>query len=67
MNDMHEFPRPSVAVDVAVLSVVPDADGEERLSVLLYRRGAELHPGAWSLPGSFLRERERGNNGDADS
>lgn len=53
-SDLLEFPRPSLAVDVAVLSVV-----EERLSVLLLRRATNTHAGAWSLPGSFVRERER--------
>lgn len=56
---LADFPRPSVAVDVAVLSVVPDADGVNRLSVLLTRRETDTHRGQWSLPGSFVRERER--------
>lgn len=58
-SDLLEFPRPSVAVDVAVLSVVPDEDGDARLCVLLVRRATRTHHGEWSLPGSFLRERER--------
>lgn len=49
-----DYPRPSVAVDTAVLTV---ADGS--LCVLLVRRGEEHHHGEWALPGSFLRERER--------
>jgi 8-oxo-dGTP diphosphatase len=48
------YPRPSVAVDTAVLTV---ADGS--LCVLLVRRGADHQHGKWALPGSFLRERER--------
>lgn len=48
------YPRPSVAVDTAVLTV---ADG--RLCVLLVRRGEDHQHGRWALPGSFLRERER--------
>lgn len=59
MTDLSAFPRPSVAVDVAVCSVVPEADDRLRLSVLLIRRGTGSHHGEWSLPGSFLRERER--------
>lgn len=59
MTDLSRFPRPSVAVDVAVLSVVPDDDGVDRLSVLLLRRATGTEEGRWSLPGSFLRERER--------
>ncbi|MFC9335828.1 NUDIX domain-containing protein [Arthrobacter sp. NPDC057009] len=49
-----DYPRPSVAVDTAVLTV---ADGA--LRVLLVRRGEEHHRGEWALPGTFLRERER--------
>lgn len=59
MSDLSTFPRPSVAVDVAVLSVLPDDDGVDRLSVLLHRRATRTEEGKWSLPGSFLRERER--------
>lgn len=49
-----DYPRPSVAVDTAVLTV---ADGS--LCVLLVRRGEDHQHGKWALPGSFLRERER--------
>lgn len=58
MTDLQHFPRPSVAVDVAVLSVVADGEGVDRLSVLLHRRSTTTERGKWSLPGSFLRERE---------
>lgn len=58
-SDLERFPQPSVAVDVAVLSVVPSDIGELRLSVLCIRRGSGTFEGEWSLPGSFLRERER--------
>lgn len=58
-SDLQRFPRPSVAVDVAVLSVVPSADDELRLRVLCIRRDTGTFQGEWSLPGSFLRERER--------
>lgn len=59
MTDLRDFPRPSVAVDIAVLSVVADGDGVDRLSVLLHRRSTTTQRGKWGLPGSFLRERER--------
>ncbi|HTN99035.1 MAG TPA: NUDIX domain-containing protein [Microthrixaceae bacterium] len=52
--DLSRFPRPSLAVDVAVLSVV---DG--RLAMVLWRRNGRTHHDAWALPGSFVRERER--------
>src|SRR5690606_36560232 len=54
MADLTAFPRPSVAVDVAVLTV---ADG--RLSVVICRRTGRTATGQWALPGSFVRERER--------
>ncbi|MCO4236898.1 NUDIX hydrolase [Pseudarthrobacter sp. MDT3-28] len=47
------YPRPSVAVDTAVLTV---ADGS--LCVLLVRRAEDHQHGKWALPGTFLRERE---------
>lgn len=58
-TDLHTFPRPSVAVDIAVCSVVPDIDGEMHLAVLVHRRETRTETGRWSLPGSFVREYER--------
>lgn len=54
MADLKRFPRPSVAVDVAVLTVVDD-----RLAVVLWRRTGRTHTGEWALPGSFVRAQER--------
>ena len=48
-----EYPRPSVAVDTAALTV--DAG---QLKVLLVRRREEHRTGEWALPGTFLRDRE---------
>ncbi|MCQ1987516.1 NUDIX domain-containing protein [Arthrobacter sp. zg-Y844] len=48
-----DYPRPSVAVDTAALTVAGD-----ELMVLLVRRREEHHAGEWALPGTFLRERE---------
>ena len=45
---------------MAVLTVVPEGpDGAPALAVLLLRRDAAPKAGAWGLPGSFVRERER--------
>jgi 8-oxo-dGTP diphosphatase len=46
----EDFPRPSVAVDIVIFTIV-DAD----LKLLLIRR--EKHPfkGSWALPGGFVR------------
>jgi ADP-ribose pyrophosphatase YjhB (NUDIX family) len=48
---LADYPRPSVAVDTAVLTVVPD----RTLEVLLVRRAES---GEWALPGTFLHEGE---------
>lgn len=48
-----DFPRPSVAVDTAVLTVF-----EGSVCVLLVRRAEDHQHGKWALPGTFLRERE---------
>jgi 8-oxo-dGTP diphosphatase len=48
--DASRFPRPSVAVDVVLLTV---ADGT--IHALLARRSEHPHRGRWALPGSFLR------------
>jgi 8-oxo-dGTP diphosphatase len=51
--DPRAFDLPSVAVDVAILSVV---DG--RLEVALIERGEHPHKGRWALPGGFVRMNE---------
>jgi 8-oxo-dGTP diphosphatase len=55
---LGDYPRPSVAVDAALLTVVP---GEDCLSVLQVHRaeGANGDPAGWGLPGTFLHEGER--------
>lgn len=53
---LTDYPRPSVAVDTAVLVV--DA-GESGLGVLQHQRlDDEAHGGEWALPGTFLHEGE---------
>ncbi|WP_252444427.1 NUDIX hydrolase [Pseudonocardia humida] len=53
-RSLADWPRPSVAVDVALLTV---RDG--RLAVLVHRRTDGYAAGAWSLPGTFVHEHER--------
>ena len=51
---LTDYPRPSVAVDVALLAVVPHAG----LSVLLVRRKGRHRHAQWQQPGTFLHEGE---------
>lgn len=48
--DPAAFDRPSVAVDVAILSVV-----EKGLQVALVERTEHPHKGRWALPGGFVQ------------
>ncbi|GAA2079946.1 NUDIX domain-containing protein [Aeromicrobium halocynthiae] len=59
MVDLSRFPRPNVAVDVAVLSVVPRTrEATDRaLAVLALERREE--PAGLALPGRFMRPGER--------
>jgi ADP-ribose pyrophosphatase YjhB (NUDIX family) len=52
---LADYPRPSVAVDTAVL-VVDVSDGA--LGVVLHQRAGGAHAGEWALPGTFLHEGE---------
>lgn len=53
---LTDYPRPSVAVDTAVLTV---PDGATTLHVLLVKRAGSYDTGAWALPGTFLHAGER--------
>lgn len=50
---LADYPRPSVAVDTALLTVLP---GTDHLSVLQVRRVGRT---GWGLPGTFLHPGER--------
>lgn len=59
-----DYPRPSVAVDIVIFTVV-DVQGdnyrklsEKELRVLLIRRGEHPFIGQWALPGGFVRPDE---------
>lgn len=52
-RSLLDYPRPSVAVDTAVLTVA-----EGNVCALLVRRTEGDKAGEWALPGTFLRERE---------
>jgi 8-oxo-dGTP diphosphatase len=49
-NRQNEFPRPSVTVDLCVFTV-----DEDRLKVLLVRRGETPYRDRWALPGGFIK------------
>lgn len=56
-SDLSQYVQPSVAVDVALLTVVPgDAP---HLGVVLVRRGPDRDGPGWCLPGTFMHEGER--------
>lgn len=56
LSDLTVYPRPNVAVDIAVLTVIPRRDGEGHgaLAVLVDRQRGSSSGRA--LPGRFLRE-----------
>ena len=49
-GELARYPRPSVAVDVALFTV-----SDARLGVVLVQRDREPSRGAWALPGTILR------------
>jgi len=55
-HDLARYPRPNVAVDLAILTVLPapGADRPGSLAVLVQQPAAD--PSGWALPGRFLRE-----------
>jgi 8-oxo-dGTP diphosphatase len=51
---LADYPRPSLAVDVALLTV-----SDDRLCVVLHQPPEGFAAGQWSLPGTFVRIDER--------
>lgn len=54
---LSDYPRPSVAVDVALLTVVW-TERQGQLSVLLHKPDQGFAAGKWCLPGTFVHEEE---------
>lgn len=53
----YEWPRPAVAVDIAMFTVAGTLN-DLRLQVLLIERIESPFAGQWALPGGFVRENE---------
>lgn len=62
--DITKYERPSIAADIAVFSIMPDEKDnyrklpEQKLRLLLIRRGAHPFRNDWALPGGFARKGE---------
>ncbi len=56
-----DYPRPSVAVDLVILTIV-----DAQLRVLLVKRKEHPFKGAWALPGGFVRVGETAENQGED-
>lgn len=61
MARTYRYPRPSIAVDIVVLTI-----RHELLQVLLIERGLDPFRGQWALPGGFVRV-EGGRHGNGES
>lgn len=58
MSYTYKYPHPAVTTDCVILTF-----HEERLKILLIRRGIEPYKGRWALPGGFLRMDESAEQG----
>lgn len=54
----YKYPHPAVTTDCVILTF-----HEDRLKILLIRRGIEPYKGCWALPGGFLRMDESAEEG----
>jgi len=52
-ENIHNFPKPSVTVDMVIYTI-----HEDDLKVLLVKRGIEPFKDKWALPGGFVRIEE---------
>jgi 8-oxo-dGTP diphosphatase len=57
----REYPKPSLTADVVTFSL----DEQQRLSVLLIRRGHDPYAGRWAIPGGFCEPKETVSEGAA--
>jgi 8-oxo-dGTP diphosphatase len=58
-KSLRDYPQPSIAVDVAVLTVPTPLTEKSELHMLIHRRRDGFAVGNWALPGTLLHKRER--------
>lgn len=64
LYNMDNYDRPSVTVDVTVFTILSDEsenykrDSNQKLSLLLIKRGEHPFKDKWAIPGGFLRKDE---------
>ncbi len=56
---LRDFPQPTMAIDVALLTVPEPLAEDSRVHVLLHRRTDGSASGQWALPGTLVRKKER--------
>ncbi len=56
---LRDYPQPTVAVDVAVLTVPSPLNEQSQLHLLLHRRADGFAEGNWALPATAVHKRER--------
>jgi 8-oxo-dGTP diphosphatase len=56
---LRDFPQPTMAVDIAALTVPSPLSENSQLHLLLHRRGDGFAAGSWGLPGTVVHKRER--------
>jgi 8-oxo-dGTP diphosphatase len=56
---LRDFPQPTLAVDMALLTVPEPFVEDSRVHVLLHRRSDGFAAGSWALPGTLVRKKER--------
>lgn len=52
--DDSKYPKPSVTVDMAIFGTFSDEEGQQKLKLLLIRRGAAPFKDCYALPGGFV-------------
>ena len=57
--ELTRYPGPHVAVDIALMTVLPELRGNDTLAIVVHQRAADAHgSGDWALIGRMVRERD---------